>query len=165
MTDQEHPLRPLSARQAAELQWLRRWSHLMDSAFRVPGTSFRWGWDPIVGLVPGLGDAITPLFSCLVILQAFRLGIPKLVQLRMLLNVAIDLVVGAVPLFGDVLDFAWKSNDMNFALLEQHAAHIRKPGLGDWLFVGAVLAAVLICAVLPIIVLAWLFRMFGRAWI
>jgi hypothetical protein len=165
MTEQEHPIRPLTARQAVELQWLRRWSHLMDSAFRIPGTSLRWGWDPIVGLIPGLGDAVTPLFSCFVIYQAFRLGIPRLVQLRMLMNVAIDLVVGAIPLFGDVFDFAWKSNDMNVTLLERHAAHIRKPGPGDWLFVGAVLAILLMCALLPVLLLAWFLEVLGRAWI
>ncbi len=137
----------------------------MDSAFRIPGTRVRWGWDPIVGLIPGVGDALTPIFSCLVIVQAFHLGIPKLVQLRMLLNVAIDLLVGAIPLVGDVFDFAWKSNDMNLALLERHAAEVRQPGLGDWVFVGAVLAVLLMCAVLPMLLLAWFLRVLNRAWI
>ena len=84
----------------------------------MPGTSFRFGLDPILGLVPGLGDLVSPLFTVGLIWQARDLGIPRVVLLRMIFNVAIDTLVGLVPLLGDLFDFAWKSNNMNLALLE-----------------------------------------------
>ncbi|MDQ3346379.1 MAG: DUF4112 domain-containing protein, partial [Acidobacteriota bacterium] len=101
---------------ARMLAALRRWSVVLDSAFRIPGTSVRFGMDPVLGLVPGMGDVTTPLFSAVLLLQAVRLRIPKVVQLRMLLNAAIDLAIGLVPLVGDLFDFAWKANVRNLAL-------------------------------------------------
>jgi hypothetical protein len=82
--------------------------------------------------------------------------VPRVVQLRMLMNVAIDVIVGVVPLLGDVADLAWKSNAKNFALLEHHAAEARPATAGDWLFVAVVLAAVLVIAIAPLVVLYWL---------
>ena len=71
--------------------------------------------------MPGLGDLVSPLFTIGILWQARDLGIPRVVQLRMIFNVAIDSLVGAVPVLGDLFDFAWKSNNMNLALLERHA--------------------------------------------
>ncbi len=95
-------------------------SRLLDNAFTIPGTRFRFGLDALIGLVPGLGDAASALFSGYIVLQASRLGAPKSVVSRMLVNVGIDTVVGWVPLLGDLFDVAWKSNVRNMALLEQH---------------------------------------------
>ena len=117
---------------------LRRWSTLLDSVFAFPGSGIRFGWDPILGLVPGLGDVVTPLFSVAIVVTGMQLGMPRVVQLRMLLNVAIDAVVGAVPLVGDAFDVAWKANDRNMRLLERHAWEERPPSRGDWLFVVAI---------------------------
>ncbi len=163
--DQPDPPRPLSPGQLARMEWLRRWSRMLDSAFRIPGTELRWGWDPILGLLPGIGDTLTPLFSCFLMLHAFNVGIPKLVQLRMLLNVAIDLVIGIIPVVGDLFDFAWKSNERNLALLERHTYVIRRPGVGDWIFVLAVLGSLAVCSLIPPLVLAWLLRALGRSWV
>lgn len=95
-------------------------SRLLDNAFTVPGTRFRFGLDALIGLVPGLGDAVSAVFSGYLILQASRLGAPKSVVSRMVANVAVDTVVGWVPLLGDLFDVAWKSNVKNMALLEDH---------------------------------------------
>ncbi len=95
-------------------------SRLLDNAFTVPGTQYRFGLDALIGLVPGLGDAVSALFSGYLILQASRLGAPRSVVSRMIANVAIDTVVGWVPLLGDLFDVAWKSNLKNMALLEGH---------------------------------------------
>jgi hypothetical protein len=122
----------------------------------VPGTSIRVGWDPIIGLVPWAGDLLTALLSCAIIIHAHQMRLPRVVQLRMLLNVAIDLVIGAVPLVGDAADVFWKSNAMNMTLLERHAAEVRPATAGDWLFVAAVLATVAAVAVLPLLVVYWL---------
>ena len=90
---------------ARTLAALRRWSVLLDSAFRVPGTQMTFGLDPIIGLIPILGDLTTPIFAGLLLLHAVRLKIPRVVQLRMVLNAAIDLAVGLIPVAGDLFDF------------------------------------------------------------
>jgi hypothetical protein len=90
----------------------------------IPGTQYRFGLDAVIGLVPGLGDAVSAVFSSYLVLQASRLGAPKSVVTRMIANIAIDTVVGWVPLLGDLFDVAWKSNVRNMALLEEH---LRRP--------------------------------------
>src|SRR3954470_12334306 len=95
-------LRELSPGQQRSIEALRRFAELLDSAFVVPGTSYRVGLDPIVGLIPGIGDLVSPFFAIALLWQARQLGIPRIVQLRMIFNVAIDALVGAVPLFGDL---------------------------------------------------------------
>ena len=135
------------------IELLRRWSRLMDSAYRVPGTSIRFGWDPIVGLVPGVGDVATASFAVTILYHAYLLGVPRVVLLRMVLNTLIDLAAGLVPFAGDVADIAWKSNSLNLALLERHERPGAKPTSGDWaivllafIVIGGVLALVLTSA-------------------
>jgi len=135
------------------LRALRRW---LDEAFRVPGTSFRFGWDPIIGLVPWAGDLVTALLSLAIITQGHRMRLPRVVQLRMLLNVVIDIAFGVIPFVGDVADLFWKSNSKNMALLERHAAEVRPATRGDWLFVSGIVAAVIGVALVPLFVMYWL---------
>ena len=108
----------------AELAHLRALSRLLDNAFTIPGTKYRFGLDALIGLVPGLGDAVSAVFSGYLVLQASRMGAPKSVVTRMIGNVALDTIVGWIPLLGDIFDVAWKSNLRNMALLEQH---VRQP--------------------------------------
>ena len=131
------------------IELLRRWSRLMDSAYRVPGTSIRFGWDPVVGLLPGVGDVATASFAVTVLYHAYRLGVPGVVLARMMLNVLIDLAAGLVPVAGDVADIAWKSNSLNLALLERHERPGVEPTSGDWAIV--LLAVVLIGSVLALV--------------
>jgi hypothetical protein len=138
------------------MQSLRSLQQLLDSAFRVPGTNIRFGWDPIVGMVPWIGDVLTAIFSCAIILQAHRMRVPRVVQLRMVMNVAIDVVIGVIPVLGDVADVFWKSNAKNFALLERHAAGFATATAGDWLFVTGIMAVVVLIAVVPLAVMYWL---------
>jgi hypothetical protein len=98
----------------------RSLTRLLDSAARVPGTSFRFGLDPVLGLVPGLGDVAGAVLSSYVVILASRLGAPTTVIVRMLGNVLIDTVGGTIPVIGDVFDAGWKSNSRNLALLERH---------------------------------------------
>lgn len=135
---------------------LRKWSVLLDSAFRVPGTRLTFGLDPLFGLVPWLGDLATPLFSALLLLHAVRLRIPRVVLLRMLINAAIDFGVGAIPVAGDFFDFGWKANVRNLALLERHARPGTDASVGDWVFVLLVLVVLFALAAIPILVAAWL---------
>ena len=148
---------------ATRMQALREWQRLLDSAFRVPGTRFRFGWDPIIGLVPWAGDLLTALLSCALVLQAHQMGVPRVVQLRMLLNIGIDVVIGIVPFIGDVADFFWKSNTKNLALLERHAGQARASTTGDWIFVGGIVAALVLVAAIPIVVMYWILHgLLGR---
>ena len=146
------PLTPEVERRLTALRSLKSW---LDEAFRVPGTNLRFGWDPLIGLVPWIGDLLTALMSGALVLQAHHMRLPRVVQLRMLGNVAVDLVAGAIPLVGDAADFFWKSNTKNFALLEQHAYEVRPPSAGDWLFVSAILLALLAVALVPLAVMYW----------
>ena len=144
------------------LEGLRVWQRLLDNAFRVPGTRIRFGWDPIIGLVPWVGDAVTALFGSVIIFHAYHLRLPRIVQLRMLINIVIDVAIGIVPFFGDVADVFWKSNARNFALLEHYAGADRPARPGDWLFVAAVMSAVVLVALLPLLAAVWFLRMVGQ---
>ena len=138
------------------LEALRKLRWFLDEAFRVPGTSIRVGWDPIIGLVPWAGEVLTALMSCAIVLHAHQMRLPRIVQLRMLMNVAIDLVIGAIPIVGDAADAIWKSNSMNMALLERHADEVKPPSAGDRLFVAGIVIAILAVALVPLIVLYWI---------
>ncbi len=97
-----------------------RLAYLLDNAIRIPGTSFRFGLDPILGLVPGLGDALGALASAWIVIEAARFGASRAVLLRMVYNIAIDTLIGAIPAAGDLFDFVWKSDAKNVALLRRH---------------------------------------------
>jgi hypothetical protein len=142
---------------------LRKLQWFLDEAFRVPGTSIRVGWDPIIGLVPWAGDLLTALLSCAIVFQAHQMRLPRIVQLRMLMNVAIDLLIGAIPGVGDAADAFWKSNSMNMALLDRHAAEVRPASVADWLFVAGVIAAILAVALVPVIMVYWLLTVLRHA--
>jgi hypothetical protein len=110
-----------------QVQFLAR---VMDEQFIIPGTGIRFGWDSILGLFPGLGDAITSAVSLLIVHHAWQTGASPLLLARMLGNVGVDFLLGAVPLVGDAFDFAWKANRKNARLLEQHLrASAGLPGL------------------------------------
>jgi hypothetical protein len=134
---------------------MRRWARLFDSAFRIPGTQITFGIDPILGLFPGIGDLVSPIFSLFLLWHGARLRVPKIVLARMVLNAAIDAGVGAIPVIGDLFDFAWKANAWNLALLEKHAMPGQRASSADWLFVIICCAMVVLVALIPILLL-WL---------
>ena len=135
------------------LDLMRRWARIFDSAFRIPGTQITFGIDPILGLFPGLGDLASPVFSLFLLWHGARLRVPKIVLARMVLNSAIDAGIGAIPVAGDLFDFAWKANAWNLALLEKHAMPGRPASRGDWLFVIVCCALVILVALIPILIL------------
>ena len=94
-------------------------SHLLDDFLRIPGTQIRFGLDGIIGLIPGIGDILGAMASWIIILAAWLRGVPKVTLARMLANVAIETIIGTVPVLGDAFDIAWKANRRNFALLER----------------------------------------------
>jgi len=110
----------LSSDPASRVRRVRVLARLLDSSIPVPGTPWKIGFDPIVGLIPGIGDLIGAVLSGYIILEAVRAEVSTLTLARMLVNVGVDTLLGAVPAVGDVFDAAWKSNTMNVALLERH---------------------------------------------
>jgi len=148
---ENHTPRPLAEAPAIP-DWARRLAFLLDSAIRIPGTELRIGLDPILGaLLPELGDALTAVLSLTLLGVAFRERVPKLVIARMLINIAIDALLGAVPLIGDVFDFAFKSNEKNLELIERHRGDPSQPATwGDKLVVFGVAFVAVALVVLPI---------------
>ena len=155
-------LRQPTPGQLQRLDALRKVAELLDNAFLVPGINYRIGLDPIVGLIPVVGDLIAPLFTAGILWQARDLDLPKVVQLRMIFNVAIDSLVGMFPVVGDLFDFAWKANKMNMALLEAHAAEERPASTADWVFVVAMIVLLVVIAAVPIVLIGFIFSMIGR---
>jgi hypothetical protein len=117
------------------LDQLSRW---MDGLFRIPGIGWRFGLDAVVGLIPGFGDVATTGVSFYILASAVRYRVPKVTLLRMGLNVAIDYLLGSLPVVGDLFDAFWKSNQMNVELLRERATvsaeEARSGRLSDWLF-------------------------------
>jgi hypothetical protein len=103
---------------------LDKLAQLLDTALLIPGTRFRIGLDGLLGLIPGVGDTIGAALSAYIILEAARLGFPKRTLLRMGGNVAVEALVGVVPILGDIFDIAWKANVRNLALLRANRNEI-----------------------------------------
>ena len=129
---------------------------LLDDVFRIPGTAIRFGLDPLIGLIPGIGDLISGLASFLIIFSAWQRQLPRATVARMMANVAIDTVIGAVPFIGDFFDAAWKSNRKNLTLLQRSSPQAaRRQSWRDWLFLGGVAIVLGLLVSVPIVVL-WL---------
>ncbi|WP_049985169.1 DUF4112 domain-containing protein [Halobellus rufus] len=151
---------------AARLDRLRRLSSLLDSAFEIPRTNVRIGLDPILGLLPGVGDATATAASAYVVAEAAALGAPRATLARMVLNVAVDAVLGSIPLVGDAFDAVWRANDRNVRLLERRLTgptedDVRRDrrvvlGLGLAVFLGT-----LTVSVLALVTLWWLLGVAG----
>jgi hypothetical protein len=133
---------------------------LMDDAFVIPGTSIRIGWDAILGLVfPAAGDAVTAVSQVALLIAAVRARAPWIVIARMVLNVAVDSLVGSVPLLGDLFDVGFKANRKNLQLLERldHTpADQSGSRTGDYAVLGLAIASVLMLIAAPIALTLWL---------
>ena len=164
-----YPLRSAvdSFKSTAEVETsLERLSWLMDDLFRVPVIGWRFGLDAVIGLIPGFGDTATSLVSFYILAAAVRYRVPKITLLRMGLNIAIDYVVGSLPVVGDVADAWWKSNHMNIELLKKRATvsveEARSGRISDWLFVGGIILGLLGLALGSAFVSLYLLLRFGE---
>jgi Domain of unknown function (DUF4112) len=104
----------------ARLHRVQHLSRLLDDWLRIPGTRYRVGLDGLIGLVPGLGDVIGTLLSAYILFEAIQLGTPKTLLLRMVGNIALETLVGAIPILGDIFDIVWKANRKNADLLDAY---------------------------------------------
>jgi hypothetical protein len=113
---------PLASRHQARRNRVHLLSRLLDEQFRLPGTPYRVGLDGLLGLIPGVGDALGMLLSLYILAEAIKLGVPRLLLLRMVANIGLDTLVGTIPLVGDAFDIVWKANKKNVALLDTYLA-------------------------------------------
>jgi hypothetical protein len=131
-------------------------SRVLDTWFRVPGTSIRFGLDGIVGFVPGIGDLLGGLASCIIVLAAYFRGVALVTIARMVANVCIEVLVGMVPVLGNLFDIAWRANRRNYHLLERSLAAPQRDTWRDWVFMGLLGLGLLALAMLPFLLLLWL---------
>jgi hypothetical protein len=131
-------------------------SRVLDTWFRVPGTNIRFGLDGIVGFIPGVGDFLAGLASCIIVLAAYFRGVPMITIARMVANLAIEVVVGLVPVLGNLFDIGWRANRRNYHLMERSLAAPRRDTGRDWLFMGLLGLGLLILAMLPFLLLLWI---------
>lgn len=137
-------------------KFLAEW---LDRRFTIPGTSIRIGLDPILGLIPGIGDIIANLAGSAIILIAAQYRLPKIVLLRMGLNVALNAMIGAIPVLGDIFSIWFRSNVKNAQLLERYAAvEGHASTFGNWIFVIAVVGGIFLLLIAILLATVWLIK-------
>ncbi len=152
----EPALRELTVPERRRLERAERLAFLLDNAIQIPGTSFRFGLDPLLGLFPGLGDALGAIASAWIVLEAARFGAPRAVLARMLYNIGIDSLVGAIPGAGDLFDFVWKSDAKNMVLLRRHLAQpqtVHRASRRLLIMIGLLLAGIALASVVAALLL------------
>ncbi|MBW4641797.1 MAG: DUF4112 domain-containing protein [Goleter apudmare HA4340-LM2] len=147
---------------APTLKRLRQLGWLLDNVITIPGTKVGIGLDPIIGLIPIGGDFLGVMLSCYIVLEAARLGAPQAILGKMVFNIIIDGLVGAVPVLGDFFDFAWMANINNLKLLEDYLKFPSQHKSADGWFIVVVLFGLLLLAIvlvaLPVIIIRLLWQ-------
>jgi hypothetical protein len=167
--DAEWEVLPPEREQASQqVEPLFRWiALLMDNLLRIPGTNFRIGIDPLIGLIPGVGDTGSAMISAIALIQAARQGLPKIILARMAVNILLNELIGIIPVVGDAFSFWFKSNARNHRLVQEFAGGRTTAKRSDWVFVVGVLVAlgVLVAAglFLSLFVLQQLIQLFTRS--
>jgi hypothetical protein len=152
-----------SRRTSDSLEPLFRWLALiMDEFLRFPGTKIRFGLDPSIGLLPGIGDVASAIISAVALVHAARYGVPKILLARMAMNTLINELVGIVPGLGDAFSFWFKSNVRNYELLRRYSAAPARSRRGDWIFLVAVLSLLFVIVCAGLIVTVLVFQAIGR---
>jgi hypothetical protein len=150
---------PASSSDAAPRLFARFLAELLDQRFRIPGTSIRIGLDPLIGLIPGIGDTLANLAGSAILFIGAKFNLPKVVLLRMALNIALNTLIGAIPFVGDLFSIWFRSNVRNVQLLERYAGeHRQTAATSDWLFVFAVIGGLLLLLIAVLVALGWLLR-------
>ena len=145
-----------------DMESLDRLARLLDDFIRIPFLNVRVGLDPILGLVPWVGDTLTALFSLYLIGSAVQYRAPKVIVMRMAMNVAFDFLLGIIPFVGDASDFFVKSNRWNMNLLRRYAQDRRRPSLSDYLFVTAVIGALVLLIASGVALIFYSLKAVGR---
>jgi len=161
MNELETRSKPDLKREVKIEQGLENLSMYLDGLFRIPGTTWRFGLDSLIGLIPNVCDTLTLFPSFYILLAGVRYGVPKITLLRMAFNIGLDYVVGAIPFIGDAFDFVWKSNKQNMDLIRTRATG--KSGTGsDYAFVFVMMGLLVLLLVVSILVSVWI--IYGILW-
>ena len=140
------------------------WLICLTQRFTIPGTSIRIGLDPILGLIPGIGDGLANIAGSAILLIAAQYRLPKIVILRMGLNVALNAMIGAVPIFGDIFSIWFRSNVKNVQLLERYlGAEERASTFGNWIFVIAIVAGIMLLLIGTFVATVWMIKQVWNA--
>ncbi len=130
----------------------------LDDRFVIPGTRIRFGLDALIGLIPGIGDALAALASLFIVVSAWRRGAARITVLRMMVNLAIEDTLGAIPIIGDLAHIAWKANRRNYNLLIRDQQSLKQHTWRDWLFVIGVSLIMCLLFLAPFVLLLYLFK-------
>ena len=130
---------------------LKRLSHNLDEAFTIPGTERKIGIDPIIGLIPGVGDLIGGALSIYIMHAGIRMGMPRSVIIRMFGNVALEFIIGCIPIIGDLFDAMWKSNQRNVKLIEDSIISEEKNTIFGYFLIGVLIKTLVTAILLAII--------------
>jgi hypothetical protein len=132
---------------------------LLDDMWRIPGTHIRFGLDALIGWIPGIGDAMAGIASCVIVFASWRRGAKSITLARMVANILLEMTLGAIPLIGDVFHIVWKANRRNYRLLlrekEQPGANTRR----DWIFLAVIVVTAIAVVAVPIGLLIWVLRL------
>jgi hypothetical protein len=155
-----NPARQANPVPAVDRLWFAKFlADLLDQRFTIPGTSIRMGLDPILGLIPGIGDLLANLTGSMILILAAQLGLPKVVLARMGINIAANAVIGAIPIFGDIISIWFRSNVRNVELLDRYLGRpSKRVELGDWLFVILLIVGLLALLGGILVAAVWLLK-------
>jgi NAD/NADP transhydrogenase beta subunit len=149
------PPRP-SLRERAERLFSDRnldlFAHFLDDCLRIPGTRIRLGFDGVIGLIPGLGDVLAGIASFVLIVAAWVRGVPYVTLARMMVNLGLGVLVGAIPFLGDAFDIFWKANRRNYRLMTRHLREPHRHTWRDYVFLLVLAAIALILLSIPVFV-------------
>ena len=140
-----------------DLKWLEGVANLLDTKFRIPGTEFRFGMDPLVGLIPYLGDIITYAVSALLIFYMARFGASGKLVMKMLFNITLDLIIGGIPIAGQIGDFILRANDRNIKLYKEYIEAGKHSGSG----MGMIIALLIVMIAIPVLFAALAYTTIG----
>src|SRR6202049_1633656 len=135
---------------------------LLDDMWRIPGTQIRFGLDAVIGWVPGIGDAMAGIASCLIVCASWRRGAKPITLARMVANILLEMTLGAIPVAGDVFHIVWKANRRNYRLLIREKEHPGSNTRRDWMFLAIVFLTAIAVAGFPIAILIWVLRLGER---
>jgi hypothetical protein len=133
---------------------LKRLSHNLDEAFTIPGTERKIGIDPIIGLIPGGGDLIGGALSIYIMHAGIRMGMPRSVIIRMFGNIALEFIIGCIPIIGDLFDAMWKSNQRNVKLIEDSIISEEKNTIFGYFLIGVLIKTLVTAILLAIIAIS-----------
>jgi Domain of unknown function (DUF4112) len=149
-------------RQLTSNEHLNYVAALLDDMWRIPGTKIRFGLDALVGWVPGIGDAMAAIASCLIVFASWRRGVPSITLVRMVGNILLESTLGAIPIVGDIFHVAWKANRRNYRLLIREKENPGANTKRDWVFLVVVLFTSIAAVAFPVCILIWLLRFHSR---